>query len=117
MTTSTDRALPEGFEDFEPFLGWALPTQNGRQRKKSRSTIEELQALYDLGMKNDRISDALDHCDKFPLDDLPADTQRLFHILLSMAEIRPEVECWKTVTPLEACSSDRTPFLARLDHN
>ena len=96
---STDQAplLPHGFEEFEPFLGWALPKQTDRAAKKMRSTFEDLKALYDFGMSDDRLVKALRHCDQFPLAELPPDAARLFQITLSMAEVRPQVELYGQV--------------------
>ena len=96
---STDQAplLPAGFEDFEPFLDWALPRQTERSDKKVRSTYEEIKALYDFGMQDDHLGKALRHCDQFPLGDLPPDVARLFQITLSIAEVRPNVELYGQV--------------------
>lgn len=100
MTASTDvRALPAGFEDFEPFLDWALPTQTERNVKKMGCTMEQLTALYELGVRDGRVLEALRHCDQYPLDDQPQDVRNLFLITLSIAELRPQVELYKQVAP------------------
>ena len=97
MSTPPLNRLPAGFEEFEWFLDWALPTQAERSAKKMRSTFEQIQALYDLGMREDNIARALRHCDRFPLSDLPPDAAALFYITLSMAEVRPQVELYRQV--------------------
>ena len=97
--TATSAALPAGFEDFEPFLGWALPTQSARNEKKMSSTMEELTALYKLGVLDGRVAPALQHCDLYALDDQPQDVRNLFLILLSIAELRAQVELYKQVPP------------------
>ena len=101
MTSDQAALLPAGFEDFEPFLDWALPRQTDRADKKMRSTFEEIKALYDFGMSDDHIITALRHCDQFPLGELPEEAARLFQITLSMAEVRCQVELYGQVdTPL-----------------
>ena len=97
MTTDQAPMLPAGFEDFEPFLGWALAKQTDRAAKKMSSPFEDLKALYDFGMTDDRLVKALRHCDQFPLSELPPDAARLFQITLSMAEVRPQVELYGQV--------------------
>jgi hypothetical protein len=101
MTADQAPLLPTGFEEFEPFLGWALPRQTDRADKKMSSTFEEIKALYDFGLRDGNIAKALRHCDQFPLNELPPDAARLFQITLSMAEVRCQVEFYGQVqTPL-----------------
>jgi len=97
MSAPGSGRLPAGFEDFEEFLDWALPTQVERSDKKMRSTFDQIQALYDLGMRGDNIARALRYCDQFPLSELPPDAAALFQITLSMAEVRPQVELYRQV--------------------
>jgi hypothetical protein len=86
--------LPPGFDEFEPFLDWALPQHSERVAKKAASTYEEITELYEFGMTDDRIARALRHCDQFPLDAMPDDARRLFLILMSVAEVRPQIEMY-----------------------
>ena len=89
--------LPQGFEEFEPYLEWALPNHSDRAATKVASSYEQIKALYDFGMADDRIATALRHCDQYPLDAMPEDTRRLFLIVMSMAEVRPQVEMYGQV--------------------
>jgi hypothetical protein len=112
MSAETAALLPAGFEDFEPFLVWALPRQVERSDKKMASTFEEIKALYDFAMADDHLVKALRHCDQFPLAELPPDAARLFHITLSIAEVRPNVELYGQVrSPLahDAALPSRLP--------
>ena len=97
MTAPGRPRLPAGFEEFEYFLDWALPTQTERSDKKMSSSFEQIQALYDLGMRDDNIRRALAHCDRYPLHEMPPDAATLFRITLSMAEVRPQVELYRQV--------------------
>lgn len=117
MTTAT-RQLPKGFEDFEPFVGWALPKQSERAAKKMTCTFEEIKALYDFGLRDDNIARALDHCDRYPLDALPEDASRLLWILFSVAEVRPQVEAYGQVHqpfPGEEVLPSRMPLTPECD--
>jgi len=40
-----ERQLPQPFQDLEPFLAWALPTDRERSAKRQASTMAELKAL------------------------------------------------------------------------
>lgn len=43
-----ERALPEGFEDLEPFVAyWAVAGQNERRHQRCDTTIEEIKRFYD----------------------------------------------------------------------
>ena len=74
--------LPAPFEDLEAAIEWAIPTEKERYLKRLDSTIEELQAFYDL--VEPRADEAKDYLDKFDLDDMPEDAQRLMWILFSL---------------------------------
>ena len=106
----SERSLPAGFEDFQPFIDWALPTQSARSAKKMASRFEELVALYELGMRDGRLGAALGHCDQFPLAELPDDARRLFQITLSMAEVRPQVELYGEVSPAHLAPPSHFPM-------
>ena len=112
MTTGNNldsALLPVGFEDFAPFLRWAETSNNARSALKMSSTFAEVKALYDHGMQNDRLSAALQYCDKFPLDDMPQAVATLFAITLSMAEVRPQVEMYGVIAPKGAAPPSRLP--------
>ena len=109
----TTSGLPEGFDDFRPFIGWAIEGGNARIAKRLASTQDEVEALYQFGMGG-RINDALAYCDQFPLDELPADAQRLMQILFSIAEVRPQIEEYNGVVPSSIVSPTR--FLRTVEH-
>ena len=74
--------LPPPFEELEAVIEWAIPTEKERYRKRLDSTIEELQAFYDI--VEPRAEEARDYLDKFDLDDMPEDAQRLVWLLFSL---------------------------------
>jgi hypothetical protein len=90
----TDALLPARFADLEPFAAvWCLPTEGERYARRLASTMDELQAFYDACFG--RIEEALDHCDQFPLDEMPADAVNLMHLIYSLVIVSMPVEAWR----------------------
>jgi hypothetical protein len=89
----TDALLPSEFSDLEPFAAkWSLATEQERYMERLSSSMEEMQALYDA--VTDRAEEAMAYCDKFPLDDMPADALNLMRLLYSMIMVSFPVEVW-----------------------
>jgi hypothetical protein len=86
-----------------------LATQNERQKKRVNSSTGELQAFYSAMLP--RLEEILSHVDKFPLNELPADSFRLFTLAMSMAEIAPHIELYKG-DPKVPHSFDESRFVA-----
>jgi hypothetical protein len=90
----TDRILPAEFSDFEPYAAdWCLATEHERYAKRMASTMDELQAFYDVVFP--RAEEAIAYCDKFPLDDMPDDARRLLQLLYSLIMVSFPVEAWR----------------------
>ena len=87
MTTD---ALPKSFDEFLPFLDWALPTSAARVKKRGDASKEELLQFYNATVPH--LSRALDYLNKLPLDAMSPDAERLFRIALSLAEVALYVE-------------------------
>jgi hypothetical protein len=83
-------SLPAQFEDLNNFTIWALPTETERNRKRRTSTMAELQAFYDAILP--RMDAIIAYLNQFPLDNMPADAQRLFYMALSLMEVSTAVE-------------------------
>ena len=89
-----DARLPSPFAELEPHAAiWCLPTEPERWAQRLRSSMEELQAFYDAFFP--RAAEAIEYCDRFPLDDMPADVERLFQLLHSLLMVSYAVEVWK----------------------
>ncbi len=89
--------LPDGFADLEPYLGWAQPTEFGRNRKRWTSTIEESQVFYDAMMA--RADAALTYLDDFPLDALDSRQTNLLNMCLGLVECSISIEMYEQAQP------------------
>ena len=83
--------LPAGFEPLEPFAAtWGAVSTYERMETRVTSSMAEIHAFYDVAI--DHAADAMAHCDSFPLDAMPEDTQRLFRIMLGLVQAAMAVE-------------------------
>jgi hypothetical protein len=90
----TQTLLPAEFADLEPFAAaWCLPTERERFAKRMSTSMDEIQAFYDAFFP--RAEDAIVYCDKFPLDELPDDAERLLQLLYSLVMASFPVEAWR----------------------
>jgi hypothetical protein len=86
--------LPAEFSDLEPFAAkWCLATERERYAARLASSMDEMQAFYDACFP--RAEDAIAYCDKFPLDDMPEDAQRLLELVYSLIVASFPVEAWR----------------------
>lgn len=82
--------LPAAFAELEPFVGWALPTEEERYRRRIGSSMADIQAFYDAILPV--AAEARDYLDKFELTAMPAEAQRLLWMLFSLINIGYAVE-------------------------
>jgi hypothetical protein len=85
--------LPAGFEDLEPFAGWALATERERYAKRMSSSMDELQVFYDAAFP--RLPDAVAYLNGLDLGALPDDAARLLRICYSLVNVSFPVEVWR----------------------
>ena len=85
--------LPADFADLEPFAGWSLPSENERYAKRLSSTMDELQAFYDVAFP--RLEAAAAYLDQFGLDALPEDAKRLLWLFCALVTVSFPVEVWR----------------------
>ena len=79
----TWRLLPSPFAEYEPFAEkWCLATEPERWEARLATPMPEIREFYDAF--SPRFEEAIDYCDKFPLDDLPEDVLNLLHLVYSM---------------------------------
>ncbi|WP_018500739.1 hypothetical protein [Parafrankia discariae] len=85
--------LPSEFAALEPYLAWDLATEPERYARRLASTMDEMQAFYDVAFP--LLENAIAYCDKFPIDDLPEDARTLMHLMQSLVMVSFPVEVWK----------------------
>lgn len=99
--------LPPSFSDLESFAqSWCLPTERERYARRLNSTMAEMQSFYDAILP--RVEEAIVHCDRFPLDDMPDDARRLLLLLYSFVSVSFAIEVWRQphVLDCRTCSLD-----------
>jgi hypothetical protein len=86
--------LPPQFVDLEPFAAtWCLATEAERWAQRLRSSMEELQTFYDAFFP--RAEEAIAYCDKFPLDEMPENAERLLQLVHSLLMVSFAIEVWR----------------------
>jgi predicted GTPase len=96
--------LPAPFADLERHAPtWCLASEAERWERRMTSSMPELLAFY--GDAFPRLEEAIEHCDRYPLDDLPADVERLLQLVHSLVLVAMAVEIFgqpKTVDAADA---------------
>lgn len=100
----SETLLPPEFAALEPYAAtWCLPTEPERWAQRLRSSMGEMRAFYDAFFP--RAEAAIAHCDRFPLDAMPADAERLLQLLHSLLMVSYAVEVWKQPEVIRAGSA------------
>jgi hypothetical protein len=90
----SDALLPPEFAELEPFAPtWCLPTERERFAQRMATPMADQQAFYDAFFP--RAEEAIAYCDRFPLDDLPEDAERLLQLIYSLIMVSFPVEAWR----------------------
>src|SRR5262245_11558933 len=86
--------LPLPFVDLEAHAAtWCLATEAERWARRLGSSMDELQTFYDAVFP--RAEEAIAYCDKFPLDEMPEDAERLLQLVYSLLLVSFAVEVWR----------------------
>jgi hypothetical protein len=93
--------LPAMFAELEPFAPtWCLATEAERWRQRHASTMTELTAFYDAFFP--RLEAAIEYCDRFPLDELPADVTNLLQLIYSLVLVSMAIEVFGQPKTIDA---------------
>jgi len=83
--------LPPEFADLEPYAGqWCLATEAERFERRMASDMDEMGAFY--AAFSPRLEEAIEFCDKYPLDELPDDVAHLLQLIHSLVMVSMAVE-------------------------
>jgi hypothetical protein len=85
--------FPADFADLEPYADWSLETEAERYAKRLASSMDELQAFYDVAFP--RLDDACSYLDGFDLQALPEDATRLLWLMYSLVNVSFPIEVWR----------------------
>ena len=89
--------LPHGFEDLQPFMDWACPTELERNEKRWSSTMEESRTFYDAMLA--RGPAALEYLGQFELADIKDADLALLNMCLALAEVSATIEMYENPQP------------------
>jgi hypothetical protein len=96
--------LPPEFADLERFARtWCLATEAERFERRLATPMAELVEFHDAFFP--RLEAAIAACDRYPLDDLPTDVERLLQLVHSLVMVAMAVEIFhqpKTVDAADA---------------
>lgn len=96
--------LPSAFAELEDFARiWCLATETERWNKRVNSSMPEMREFYDAFFP--RLEEAIEHCDKFPLDGLPDDALNLLHLIYSLIMVAMAVEIMHQPLPTDAADA------------
>ena len=96
--------LPSAFAELEPYAPtWCLATETERWNTRLSSTMRDMEQFYDAFFP--RLEEAIEYCDKFPLDDLPDDAVNLLHLIYSLIMVSMSVEIMHQPAPVDAADA------------
>lgn len=96
--------LPSAFAELEPYAPiWCLATETERWNARLSSTMPQMEQFYDAFFP--RLEEAIDYCDKFPLDGLPDDALNLLHLIYSLIMVAMSVEIMHQPAPVDAADA------------
>ena len=98
------RLLPEAFADLEPFARtWCLATETERYEQRLASSMEQMSAFYDAFFP--RLEEAIDYCDRYRLEDLPADVTNLVRLVYSLIMVSMSIEIFAQPKAVDAADA------------
>lgn len=96
--------LPSAFAELEPFAEtWCLATETERWDQRLSANMPDLHTFYDAFFP--RLEEAIEYCDKSPLDDLPEDALNLLHLIYSLIMVAMAVEVMHQPAPVDAADA------------
>ncbi|BBY98259.1 hypothetical protein [Mycolicibacterium fallax] len=96
--------LPSAFAELEPFAEtWCLETETERWNQRLASTMPVLHEFYDAFFP--RLEEAIEYCDKYPLEELPEDATNLLRMIYSLIMVAMAVEVMHQPAPVDAADA------------
>lgn len=85
--------FPPEFAALEPFADWAIPTERARYDKRVASTMEELQAFYDVAYP--LLESGTDYLENVRMDDISEENKHLLWAFCALVTVAFPVEAWR----------------------
>ena len=100
-----DALLPSAFAELEPLRRNLVPGNRNRAvgHAAGQHRWPEMREFYDAFFP--RLEEAIEYCDKFPLDDLPEDALNLLHLIYSLIMVAMAVEILHQPEPADAADA------------
>jgi len=99
-----DPMLPSAFAELEDYAQiWCLATETERWNARVNASMPQLRDFYDAFFP--RLEEAIDYCDKFPLDNVPEDALNLLHMIYSLIMVAMAVEIMHQPAPVDAADA------------
>ena len=96
--------LPSSFAEYEQYAEqWCLATEPERWSMRLSTPMPAIREFYDAFTP--RFEEAIDYCDKFPLDDVPEDALNLLHLVYSMIMVSMAVEVFGAQKPADSADA------------
>ncbi|AKS31882.1 hypothetical protein [Mycolicibacterium goodii] len=96
--------LPSAFAELDPYAEtWCLATETERWEQRVSSTMPALHEFYDAFFP--RLDEAIEYCDKYPLDDMPEDAVNLLHLIYSLIMVAMSVEIMHQPAPVDSADA------------
>lgn len=108
----TRASVPAGFEQLLPHVeNWGLPTFEARVRKRTESSIEELNVFHAAMLPH--LETLIEFLNGWSLDEIPDEYRPLGCAVLAMCEVDNAVVRWKT--PILPSAQDPRTVLFKKD--
>ena len=85
--------FPAAFADLEPYADWAMPSEFDRYAKRLASTMDQLQAFYDVAFP--RLEGGADYLRRVALDGISGEDRHLLWLFCSLVTVSFPVEVWR----------------------
>ena len=96
--------LPSAFAELEGFAQtWCLATETERWNARVNASMPQLREFYDAFFP--RLEEAIDYCDKFPLDDMPDDAVHLLRLIYALVIVAMAVEIFGQPKPTDSADA------------
>jgi hypothetical protein len=97
-------SLPSAFAELEPFAEkWCLATEAERWNMRMATSMLVMREFYEAF--SPRLEEAIDYCDKFPLDGVPDDALNLLHLIYSMIMVSMAIEVFGQQKPTDSADA------------